>query len=239
MKWSDIPLMFSSVLGQVLPGAVILILAFATMKGPILAFDLIIEPGAQQRVFSFGFSVTFLIAAYALGMIVGQLWTLTIGPMLKELEARTIKTRVNERLVEHEKLLTAMRLPELRLHAENLPAQFVMCDHLHLCAPEQALRMVKLRAETRYCHVVAIGAIILATVNPTLVSVSSVQERSIWEIFLLVIAAASIMRSHRLVGFATNGITTTWLSMASAKGLPFQSVSRDETEGQETAGREG
>lgn len=226
MNWVSIPQMFSNLIAQVLPGLCLLLLFFATILGPKGATDVLLSPDMQGRVSSLVPIVTMLVVSQAIGMIVGQLWASLFRSAIDKMEARMNVHILTERLAEHNRMLTALRLPRLSVSANDLPETFVMHDHLHLAAPQEAARLVKLRAEGRYCHVLAIGAATLAICHIYFCIQTPSLERIAWEATLAFTAIVSFLRSHRLVRFRANGIIVTWLSLASGGQLPFQAPAR-------------
>jgi hypothetical protein len=226
MKWPSIPQMFSNLIGEVLPGLVVLILFVATILGPKGALDALFDANIQRRVFSIGPLLTVLALSQAVGILLGQFWSSLLGRALQKAEARIEREHLGRRLAVHNHTLVALQLAPLSLSLGDLPDPSVMYDHLHLSAPDQAARLLKVRAERRNCHVLALGAVLLAALNLWLTVQALTPERIGWEVALLCTAVASVLRARRLVGFRANGIATTWLSLASAQRLPFQSRTR-------------
>lgn len=222
MNWSSIPTMFSNVIGQILPGLAILILFFASIMGPRGMFFALLDPNMQAKVFSLGPIITMLVVSQVLGMLIGQLWSSTLGRTLKKRDDSIIEKELEQRLTEHNCMLTALKHDRLAMDVQSFPELFVMHDHLHLSAPDQAMRLLKIRAERRHCHALTMGAAILALVHIRFLIGDHSLERMIWEIALISVALASFFRAQRLVGFQANGIAAIWLSLASAGKLAFQ-----------------
>ena len=222
MGWNIIPLMFSNLIGQILPGIIILILACFTIIGPNAAMKALLDQDIQSRIFSIGPAVAILFVSQSIGMLFGQMWTSTIGKLIWKAEKRIRKRKLLERLSEHNCMLKALHCIELSASVDDLPEAFVMRDHLHLSAPKEAARLLKVRAERRLCHAIAFGAILIAIFNLYFCIQTPSMERFVWEIILLVTAISSSIRSFRLVGFLTNGTVATWLCLASAEQLEFQ-----------------
>jgi hypothetical protein len=227
MSLSSIPLMFSNLIGQILPGFVVLFLFAVTILGPREAVNNILRPDTQGHIFSIGPILISLALSQAIGMLLGQAWTSIFGRALRKFEKRVEREHIEKRLVVHNRTLKALKLAPLSLSAVDLPEAFVMYDHLHLSAPDQAARLLKVRAERRGCHVLALGAALLAVLNFCVTVQPLSPERIGWEVVLWCAAVASVLRSHRLSRMLTNGIATTWLSLASARRLPFQSPSAE------------
>jgi len=226
MNWISIPQMFSTLFGQILPGFVLLALLVATLLGPESAVGTLLEPEAQSRLFSAGAIVVALLVSQAIGMLMGQLWTSTVGRLMRKAETTINRRCSKERLDEHNRMLEGLNLPPLSILSEQLPEPFIMHDHLHLSAPQEAARLLKVRAERRQCHTLAFGAGLLALLNLHFCLQTPSLERVVWETALLLTVVVSSLRSYRLVGFITNGITSTWLCLASGKMLRFQTNAR-------------
>jgi len=226
MNWNLVPHMFSNLVGQILPGFVLIVLFSLTVLAPQGAVDALLDSDVQRRIFSVGPIVVVLFLSQAIGMLLGQLWTLTIGRLLKNTEAGIARQKMAERLKEHNDMLTGLELVPLPISAHQLPAAFVMHDHLHLSAPSEAARLLKVRAERRHCHALAAGAGLLALINILWCISEPSSGRFAWEIALLGVTVTCSLRSYRLVEFLTNGITATWLCLASGEQLGFQIASQ-------------
>jgi len=222
MNWSSIPQLFSNIIGQILPGCVLLVLLCATVLGPTETLRAVTDPDIQSTVFSFGPVVVFLVVSQAVGMLIGQIWTSTIGRLLKNRETNIKKRVMKERFDEHDSIIKALCNPTLALPDFPLPEPFIMHDHLHLVAPEVAARLQKVRAERRNCHALGFGATLILFLNLYLFIHKPSVERIAWEVVLFLTAVACFLRSFRLFEMLNNGIVSTWLCLASAGKLPFQ-----------------
>ena len=99
-----------------------------------------------------------------------------------------------------------------------MPRIFVMQDHLRDGSEGEALRLLKLRAEERLCHVLVIGFGLLSIANGLNLALIEM-TRSRWTIegALILGIVASYSRAKRICGYRINGTCVAWLIRCSKR----------------------
>jgi len=222
MNWSWIPQLFSNVIGQVAPGALLIIMTTIVLQSPLHALSLILDTQFRQGVFSVGGFVVFSLLSAMVGFVFGELWRFTLGKLTEKSEDTT-ESRVREyRLNEHNQLQNILGQSELAVDIKAMPETFVMHEQLRLVIPGEAARLVKLRAEKRLCHTLVLGSFMLLIVNAIILFRAPTFDRFVLEAFLLLIIIGSWARSLRLRKWWVSGIMVLWLSLISSGTLPIR-----------------
>jgi len=145
----------------------------------------------------------------------------TVGRFVVQRLLRIQADCKEECLAAHNKALAALGKKPLSLKSADLPAAYVMHDHLRLAAPDQASRLLKLRAERRLCHVIILGFAALAVLRLVHINSASIASWIVAEAVLLVSVVSCWSRQLRLERYFTNGTCLVWLALASCgKILP-------------------
>jgi len=226
--WNFIPQLFYDFLARVLPGAIIIIVSAAVILGPSYTAKYILDPDQNDKLFAFGPLLLWITGSYLTGFILGQLWQDTIQQLIKKKEKNLEKERKQKRLNEHNKILRALKKPQLEITPDDLPREFVMREHIRQVKPSEAARLLKVRAEIRLCQVLILGFLLLWLINIVYLllwlkeAYESVAERIILAILLPIAVLACWTRAKRLYSHFVDGISVTWLIHASSGEFPIQ-----------------
>jgi len=213
-----IPQLFFDLVGRVIPGAILLVATYSVVLGPQAS----IKDMVQRDLFSVGLTILWLFLAYCIGLMGGQLWVSTLGKLIKKRELRTERKAVEGALADHNQVQECLGEPLLSINTDRLPRVYLMHDQLRLVAREEALRLLKLKAEQRLCHALFLGLTILAIVNLVLFLIRPSSERVVLEVVLILVVAACWQRAMRMIEFFATGTCVVWFSFASARRLLSQ-----------------
>jgi hypothetical protein len=213
-----IPNLFFDLLGRVIPGSILLFATYSVAVGPQAA----IKDMVQRDLFSMGLTILWLFLAYCIGLMGGQLWVSTFGKLIRKRELRIEDKVVRGALAEHNEAQAFLGEPQLSLDTDRLPRIYFMHDQLRLVAREEALRLLKLKAEQRLCHALFLGLTVLAVANFALLLIRPSFERVVLEVVLVLIVVGSWQRAMRMIEFYARGTCSSWFSFASAKQLLSQ-----------------
>ncbi len=217
MNLTWIPQFFMDVLGRIVPGALVIMAGVIVVTGFEHSVDLLFGQG--EYALSFQALVVFAVVSYFVGFAIGQLWNMTAGRFIAH-RLKTIRTECKEKcLIAHNKVLVAQGKEPLTLEAAELPAVYVLHDHLRLSAPDQASRLLKLRSECRLCHVIILGFGALAVLNLAYINSSSLTPGIVVEAVLLTSVVSCWSRQLRLEHNFTNGVCLVWFALASKDQL--------------------
>jgi hypothetical protein len=230
MLWQLIPQTVYDLIGRIVPASVLLFLTFAVLRP--LAFD---ELGGTiswlKETTSISVVVFSGIATYIVGVVLGQMYSVTLGKLLSGRDRAIEKACIEECLAEHNSTLEALGRKPKHIDVARLPRTFVMHDHLRLVASSEIPRLLKVRAERRMAQVMLLGAIVLTAVNLVLLLAHFSSYRMILTMILVLMAIGTWRSSERRLQNVTNGTTIMWLMHATQGpfALPQSNPSPDKS----------
>lgn len=219
MPWQVIPQTVYDLIGRILPGSVVLLLAFLVIRLPSLQ-DL---PSVVARLNELATPATVtlaVIATYTVGVVLGQIYAVTLGKLLARRDKRIENKCREDCFSEHELTLQALGQKPQPIDQTRLPRTFVMHDHMRLVSPNETARLLKVRAERRMSEVIALGSILSIIANTCLLIRDSSIYRLVLEAILVLTAIGAWRAGVRRLKNFTNGTTIMWL-MHATQG-PFE-----------------
>lgn len=215
MQWNWIPQVFYDLVARVVPGAVVLTLGAAVAAGPEELVAAFASGRLGTALGGFAGASLALMFSYVTGSVVGQLWTLTGEKLVANWENQAATAGREACLLEHNLAEIACGRPPISITGDQMPRVFVMQDHLRDGSEGEALRLLKLRAEERLCHVLVVGFALLSILNLTLVEMT----RSRWTLegALILGIVACYSRAKRIYGYRINGTCIAWLIRCSRR----------------------
>jgi hypothetical protein len=218
MQWNWIPQVFYDLVARVVPGAVVLTLGAAVTSGPEELVAALASGRIGTALGGFTGASLALIFSYVMGSVVGQLWVLTGEKFIASWENQTATASRAACLLEHNLSEVACGRPALPITEAQMPRVFVMQDHLRDGSEGEALRLLKLRAEERLCHVLVVGFALLFIVNGLiLLFVEMAFSRWAIEVALILGIVACYSRAKRICGYRINGTCIAWLIRCSRR----------------------
>ena len=148
MPWRIIPQTVYDLLGRIVPGTVVFFLVFVVLRTPTLHEMPVIFLWIKENTTS-ALMVFYVLAAYIVGVILGQIYSVTLGKLFSSHDKVIVKECLETCLSEHNRTLKALGYNPLEIGVEQLPRSFVMHDNLRLVAPTEIPRLLKVRAERR------------------------------------------------------------------------------------------
>ncbi len=218
--WNLVPQVFYDLVARVMPGGVLIVASTLVITGPSDAIGLITKPNDNTELFSIGAFLIGILLAYAIGIIVGQLWEITIGRTIRKTLAQEERSCKDTCLAEHNLLLKQVGRPEVNLEASNLPRVSTMREHLRIVAPQDAARLLKVRGEYRSCEVLCIGFLTLLAINSLVLRYDPSIERMTLEALLAIAVPICWTKVFGLRRHFVNGATIFWLTYFSNGQIP-------------------
>ncbi len=218
--WNFIPQLFYDFLARIVPGAILIVTSAFVIFGPIHVATFIFNPPENYKLFAFGPLLLWILGSYIIGFAFGQLWETTIGRLFKSKAHKLVQECQEECLEEHNRVLTSLCRPTLSISASDLPPTFVMRDHIRYVAPLDAVRLLKVRAERRLCHVLILGLSVLAILNVKYLLPPLQNDRIALEVFLVLAVILCCTRSRRQLKYLANGVSIGWFVHASSGNIP-------------------
>ncbi|MFH1689777.1 MAG: hypothetical protein ABIE42_06010 [Candidatus Eisenbacteria bacterium] len=160
-----IPQVYYDFLARVVPGSVVLVGVFYLREGPVRGFNFALRSMSEPEgslLFRFGVG---LLAAYLIGVIIGELGELLAGRLLERRDAGSEAGFARECLDEHNRALAVLGREPVAVLLDDLPDMDVMIEQLTLADPYSGSRLLALLAERRLCLVLAFGLFLLFFVN--------------------------------------------------------------------------
>ncbi|UCE99123.1 MAG: hypothetical protein JSV82_08065 [Planctomycetota bacterium] len=209
--WSFIPQLFYDFLARIVPGSIVMVLTAIIIFG-LGDFDSFSLSGLEQvEQLTFVRVFIWVLEAYLIGLILGQISEMTLARLLKKKFKKIEKESKTKCLEQHNRIADALGKPVLRIKADDLPAIHSMRNHLRHVDPADAARLLKIRAERRLCEVLIVGFSILWPIDLIFLLLETNAERLILIILipvLTIIFWARVLRAQRNLA---NGTTVGWL----------------------------
>ncbi len=193
-----IPQVYYDFLARIIPGAAVVLGALYLKHGPLRGINFVFRVICEQEhswVCRFGIG---LLAAYLIGLIVGELGELLAGGVLERRDSEREKGFMRECLDDQSRALQAVGREPLALQLDDLPDADLMAEQLTVVDHYSGSRLLALSAERRLCRVLAFGLFMLAVGNLLAYSTDLIHKRLIVEGVLLVSMLVLWRRSTRL-----------------------------------------
>lgn len=211
-----IPQLFYDFLARIVPSAVIVVVSTFVIFGFTNVAEFVLNPSKNIKLFTATPFLLVILGSYLIGFIFGELWEMTIARFTRKKRNQIEEKCKQKCLEEHNHLQKVLGLSELKVKTGDLPRAFVMRNHLRHVMPSEALRLLKIRAERRLCHVLIFGFLVLGIINVGYLLSQPTTERIVLEILLIIVVAVCWSRTWRQLRQFVNGITVSWLIQASS-----------------------
>jgi hypothetical protein len=214
-----IPQVYYDLLARIIPGSAIVLGALYLKDGPARGISFVFRGICEQEhswVCRFGVG---LLAAYLIGMIVGELGELVAGRVLKRRDSELEKGFMRECLDDHSRALQAAGREPITLLPDDLPDANLMAEQLTVVDHYAGSRLLALSAERRLCLVLAFGFFMLAVGNLLAYSGDLIHKRLIVEGLLLIGMLVLWRRSMRLQERVVRRTCIGWLTNVLSGGL--------------------
>ena len=193
-----IPKVHYDFVARVIPGSAVILGAYYLKDGPSRGVGFVLREMCEQDqswVFRLGVG---LLAAYLIGLIIGELGELLAGRALERRDAELETGFMRECLDDHSRALKAVGRAPVTLLPDDLPDSDLMAEQLTVVDRYSGSRLLALLAERRLCLVLAFGFFMLAVGNLLLYSADLLHKRLAVEGLLLVGMLVLWRRSSRL-----------------------------------------
>jgi len=193
-----IPKVHYDFLARVIPGSAVILGALYLRDGPSRGVGFVLRQMCDQDqswVCRLGVG---LLAAYLIGLIIGELGELVAGRVLERRDAELETGFMRECLDDHGRVLEAVGQAPVTLLPDDLPNFDLMAEQLTVVDRYSGSRLLALSAERRLCLVLAFGFFMLAVGNLLFYSVDLLHKRLVVEGLLLVGMLVLWRRSSRL-----------------------------------------
>ena len=227
MPWRIIPQTIYDLLGRIVPGAFVFFIIFIVTRAPNLQEIPEIFSWAKENTTP-AVAIFCLLATYVIGVILGQIYSVTMGKIFSSQDKVIVKKCMETCLSEHNRTLKALGYNSLEIGVEDLPRIFVMNDNLRLVAPTEIPRLLKVRAERRMSEVMLLGAATAVTFNSYIMLTQSSNYRLVLEVILMLMAYGMWRSARRRLKNVTNGTTVMWLMHATERPFPLPGSGKSE-----------
>lgn len=193
-----IPQLYFDFLARVVPGSAVLLGAFYLKDGPSRGISF-----ALRSLFSVEGSWVprvgvGLLAAYVIGLIIGELGELLAGRVLERRDAKFESGFARSCLEDHNRALLSLGREPRIASLEELPDMEVMSEQLALSDAYSGGRLLALRAERRLCLVLSFGLFLLFFMNLFAYLSDLVPKRLGVEVLFVLSLLVLLRRSTRL-----------------------------------------
>lgn len=211
--------MYYDFLARLIPGSAVIVGALYLKHGPARGLNFVLRVMFEQDyswVCSFGVG---LLAAYLIGLIIGELGELLAGRALGRRDAELERGFMRECLDDHSRVLEAVGREPVALLPDGLPDTNLMAEQLAVVDHYSGSRLLALRAERRLCLVLAFGLFMLAVGNLLTYSADLIHTRLIVEGLLLLAMVVLWRRSTRLHERVVRRTCIAWLTRILSGGF--------------------
>ena len=216
-----IPKVHYDFLARVIPGSAVILGALYLRDGPSRGVGFVLRQMCDQDhswVCRLGVG---LLAAYLIGLIIGELGELVAGRVLERRDAELEMGFMRECLDDHGRVLEAVGQAPVTLLPDDLPNSDLMAEQLTVVDRYSGSRLLALSAERRLCLVLAFGFFILAVGNLLFYSVDLLHKRLAVEGLLLVGMLVLWRRSSRLHERLVRKTCIGWLTKILSGGFSW------------------
>jgi len=195
--WGWLPNVYYDFLARIVPGAAVVLGAVYLREGPYRGIGFVMRVVCEPEPWVPRFAVG-LLAAYFIGLIIGELGELVAGRLLEHRDLEKGLAVARECLDEHNRTAEISGGRPLEVLPEELPTIGLMAEEIAVADPHTGGRLLALSAERRMCLVLALGLFLLAMFNVLLYTVDFVPKRLFVEALLVVSILVLWRRSTRL-----------------------------------------
>ena len=189
---------YYDVLARVVPGSVVLLGLVYLEDGPVRGINYVFRSmTSQEGSLALRFAVG-LLAAYLIGLIIGELGELLAGRVLERRDADREAVIARECLDEHNGAMHAAGRRTVDVLHDQLPSAAVMSEELAVVDNCSGGRLLALKAERRLCLVLSFGLLLLGLGNLLVFTADLVPKRLLVEGVLLLSLLVFWRRSSRL-----------------------------------------
>lgn len=213
--WGWVPQAYYDLLARVFPGAILIFAGVFLRHGPERGWRFVVDILCQGETFSPCRLGVGVLSAYFVAFVLSELGELVAGRVLRGMDWSAEQTAKASCLAEHNHAQEIMGGVPLEAAADELPSVSLMNDQLRSVSPYETSRVLKIRAERRFCRVLVFGFAILAGVNLLLFSGDLRYERLWIEGALLALALILWRESMRLSQEYERGVCRAWLQNVS------------------------
>ena len=214
-----IPQVYYDFLARVIPGSAVVLGALYLRHGPSRGINFAFRVICEQEhswVCRFGIG---LLAAYVIGLILGELGEFLAGRVLRRRDSELEKGFMRECLDDHSRALQAAGREPVTLQLDDLPDADVMAEQLTVVDHYSGSRLLALSAERRMCLVLAFGFFMLAVGNLLAYSADLIPKRLVVEGLLLLSMLILWRRAMRLHERVVRKTCIAWLTSVLSGGL--------------------
>ena len=214
-----IPQVYYDFLARVVPGSAVVLGALYLRHGPSRGINFAFRVICEQEhswVCRFGIG---LLAAYLIGLILGELGEFLAGRVLRRRDSELAKGLMRECLDDHSRALEAVGREPVAIQVDDLPDTGLMAEHLTLVDHYSGSRLLALSAERRMCLVLAFGFFMLAVGNLLAYSADLIPKRLVVEGLLLLSMLILWRRAMRLHERVVRKTCIAWLTSVLSGGL--------------------
>ena len=214
-----IPQVYYDFLARIVPGSAVLLGALYLRHGPSRGINFAFRVICEQEhswVCRFGIG---LLAAYLIGLILGELGEFLAGRVLRRRDSELEKGLMRECLDEHSRALEAVGREPVTLPTDDLPDSGLMVEQVTVVDHYSGSRLLALSAERRLCLVLAFGFFILAIGNLLAYAADLIPKRLVVEGLLLLSVLVLWRRGMRLHERVVRRTCIAWLTNVLGGGL--------------------
>ena len=240
MNLDLVPQIFYDLIARVIPGFVLILAWYLTVRGPNKALREMIRILSNQNLTNFWSLSLLIVVSYVLGFILKELWSLTIQNLISK---RTIKNRrkyKNDAIAQYNRARKCLGKPALGFKRKELPATHTMFDDVRRDSSSEGHRLLKLQAEAHLCEALFTGFVLLPIINTVLwykeltvfmfdrtvwalaqqreiaciVQLGAfILHRAVWELALVVVLVSLWRARKRSAQFYAGGTYGAWLAL--------------------------
>jgi len=189
---------YYDLLARVVPGSAVLLGLIYLESGPVRGINFVFRSmAAREGPLALKFAVG-LLAAYLIGLMIGELGELLAGRVLERRDTDREAIIARECLDEHNGAMHAAGRQTVDVLHDDFPSAAVMSEELAVVDHCSGGRLLALKAERRLCLVLSFGLLLLALGNLLLFTGDLVVKRLFVEGVLLLALLVFWRRSSRL-----------------------------------------
>ena len=214
-----IPQVYYDFLARIIPGSAVILGALYLRHGPSRGINFAFRVICEQEhswVCRFGIG---LLAAYLIGLILGELGEFLAGRVLRRRDSELEKGFMRECLDEHSRALEAVGREPVTLPPDDLPDSGLMAEQVTVVDHYSGSRLLALSAERRLCLVLAFGFFILAAGNLLAYAADLIPKRLVVEGLLVLSVLVLWRRGMRLHERLVRRTCIAWLTNVLGGGL--------------------
>jgi hypothetical protein len=214
-----IPQVYYDFLARIVPGSAVILGALYLRHGPSRGINFAFRVICEQEhswVCRFGIG---LLAAYLIGLILGELGEFLAGRVLRRRDSELEKGLMRECLDEHSRALQAVGREPVTLELDDLPDSGLMAEQVTVVDHYSGSRLLALSAERRLCLVLAFGLFMLAVGNLLAYAADLIPKRLVVEGLLVLSVLVLWRRGMRLHERVVRRTCIAWLTNVLGGGL--------------------